>query len=368
MSYSDGGVLGLTRIHDAGSASARFNLAVMSEGYRYDELPQFAADAQAFVDRLFKTPPFDAHACAINVFRIDVWSTASGADDPDLQPDCIGTNVFPPTFFDSTFCAYGIERLVWVNQPLIEWVRDWYFPQAHQVVLLVNSAKEGGSGDTHAIVTKGRGWDWPKVLIHELGHTAFSLGDEYDFLKKCDDANGTYAGPEPDWPNVAKDVTPAGLKWMSMVGDGTPLPTQINPTCAKCNNAPSGYPPHTVGAFEGAGLYHCGLYRAEESCIMRYGDQFCAVCVRAIEAELSPYRPRCLAPVFKPFTPTWIPLPGLFVWAKQVGLALMALALTVFAVYPPLECLRRRTLFRLQKAAIGNADPCIDLLPPTGDG
>jgi hypothetical protein len=82
MSTADGTVLGTAKIVDHGPASQRWNLLIISEGYRSTEMAQFATDAQQFANTLFTTPPFDRLQTAINVYRVDVTSTDSGAADP----------------------------------------------------------------------------------------------------------------------------------------------------------------------------------------------------------------------------------------------------------------------------------------------
>ena len=55
MGTSDGQVLGLTKITDAGPANQRWNVAIVSEGYRSDEMTQFATDAEQFAEILLST-------------------------------------------------------------------------------------------------------------------------------------------------------------------------------------------------------------------------------------------------------------------------------------------------------------------------
>jgi len=54
MSESDGRVIGTTILQDSGKRG--FNLVIVSEGYQQAELPTFATDAKAFMDKFFMTP------------------------------------------------------------------------------------------------------------------------------------------------------------------------------------------------------------------------------------------------------------------------------------------------------------------------
>jgi len=59
MSTADGTVLGTTKIVDHGPNTQRWNLVILADGYRTSEMGTFAADAQAFVNRLFSVKPFN---------------------------------------------------------------------------------------------------------------------------------------------------------------------------------------------------------------------------------------------------------------------------------------------------------------------
>src|SRR5512143_2275363 len=79
---SDGMVIGATKIVDHGADSQRYNVVLIAEGYQQSELNKFAQDAQHFADVFLQTPPFDTNCSIFNIWRIDVTSTDSGADDP----------------------------------------------------------------------------------------------------------------------------------------------------------------------------------------------------------------------------------------------------------------------------------------------
>ncbi|MBW3535542.1 MAG: M64 family metallopeptidase [Gemmatimonadetes bacterium] len=350
MSYYDGWILGATKIIDHGPAWRRYNLAIISEGYRPEEMTDFAEDAREFAEQLTSLPPLDDLDCAINVYRVDVASLESGADDPTA---CGGTGAAPRTFFDATFCGYGVRRIILVNSGLVEWVAATQVPEHHQVVVIVNSPLQGGSGGAFATVSNAATWPWARAAIHELGHSAFHLGDEYDFLTACDDGNHTYAGPPPVEPNVARDLGPA-LKWADLVAPTTPLPTGSNPDCATCGTGPPSSPAGTVGAFEGAGYWHCGLYRPAHACMMRDLSAFCPVCEREVRRVLAPFAPKCLAPTFA----------GSRGWQCLIiviALLIAALALAPFVWFGRTRCTLKRLAFRIQHCDTGNDDPCVEL-------
>ncbi len=301
MGVADGKVMGTTKIVDNGDPSIRFNLVLVAEGYRESELGTFASDAHHFVTGLFKTAPFSEHKCAMNVWRLDVASEESGADDPAA---CGGTGAAPRTYFDARFCAGGVPRALVCDSTLVLNTVSAHVPQFHSAQVIVNSKKYGGTGgavgvsSTATVNSKGEPVDWREILIHEMGHSIFGLADEYWYYQGCDVSDPGqehYPFGEPGQPNITKSPTATG-KWSDLVNTSI-LPTWENPDCNKCPPAPGtpGGPadsPVVVGTFEGAGTYHCGLYRPQASCKMRkLGAPFCSVCRRAIHEYLTPFDP-----------------------------------------------------------------------------
>ena len=80
-----------------------------------------------------------------------------------------------------------------------------------------------------------------------------------------------------------------------------PLPTTSNADCTQCDTQANPYSPDTVGAYEGAKYYHCGIYRPQFDCMMRNLTAFCAVCERQITNTLQPYMPHIDPPHFRWF-------------------------------------------------------------------
>lgn len=286
MSASDGYVVGTTKLIDHGPDSVRWNLVIIGDGYRKDELAKYRGDVENFLTTLQATPPFDALFRGINVHRIDVVSTDSGADDPG----CGGNSpVAANTYFDATFCTpfagTPLERLLSINDTLGLSVATAQVPLRHQVLCIVNSSKYGGSGgpvatcSTHASAAQ--------IAIHEMGHSAFGLADEYG-----GDGSGTPAG-EPPQPNVTRDTNRATNKWRALIAPSTPMPSQCNPSCTASSCVPPAVPPPAgaVGTYEGAAYSECGVYRPFPGCYMRDYSPFCPVCAGVIRQTLRPFLP-----------------------------------------------------------------------------
>jgi hypothetical protein len=312
MSINDGTVLGATKIVDNGPDYSKYTIGLLSEGYTAAEMPTWEADAQFFADYLFGQAPFSDPdlRCAINIYRIDVTSDESGADNPKCGGTTRGTKA--KTYFDATFCANedkDVRRAMSFDTGIAGLVLQSQVPFWRMGLVVVNSTVDGGSGGTIPIVSNaekdalGQTRDWPSIAVHELGHSAFGLADEYDSYADCqEEGHDVHLGPEPIEPNVttffglSPGVPPtlALLKWGSLVDPpGTDIPTSRNPdpdctTCDSRETSPADV--GTVGAFEGAHYFHCRAYRPEWNCRMRTASEpFCAVCTDAIRSTLAPF-------------------------------------------------------------------------------
>ena len=292
MTDADGRVIRTTQVVDNGSPFGRFNVVVLAEGYQESELGTFANDVTAFVQRLADTPPFHLVMNALNVFRVDVASTDSGADDPVA---CGGSGGTARTYFDATFCGDGAnQRALGVDAALALRVAGKEVPQYNAVLVSVNSTIYGGIGG--GVATFSRAANASDIALHEMGHSAFGLADEYSTLAGCGSGEAGH-DVEPATavlaPNItvgsAGTLTASRVKWNRYILPGTAVPTMSNPNCAQCDLRASPVGGGVVGAFEGADTYHCGAFRPEFDCKMRtLAAPFCRVCSAVILTRLSP--------------------------------------------------------------------------------
>ncbi len=297
MGVSDGTIIGLTQIRDRGAESLNWNLVITGDGFTSAEQSLFESSVDDFVNELLSTPPFDLEVDdMVNIFRLDVHSDESGADNPATCDD--GTSPFggvattARTYFDAGFCneidipvgQASVRRLMYIDIDLVFDTVDLELPEWNAIVVIVNHAEYGGAGyDNAAVYALGAS---SAAAVHELGHSAFDLADEYDTYAGCSSGETTqdsYTGSEPDEPNVTINTDLATLKWASYVDAATPIPTTQNPDCTQCDTQANPVSAGTVGLFEGAFHYHCGAYRPEYNCKMRESlEPFCAVCAGKI--------------------------------------------------------------------------------------
>src|SRR5215218_7656793 len=174
MTTSDGSVLGLTQISGSAPRNRAFNIVLLADGFTAAEQGAFNSACTDFVTALFGTPPYDELRPAINVFRINVSSTDSGADDPAGSG---GTGATARTYFDSTFGANGIRRLLVCDAGTVLTVAAAQLPQFSLAIVIVNSTVYGGSGGSVGVYSLAP--NATEIALHEAGHTAFGLADEY---------------------------------------------------------------------------------------------------------------------------------------------------------------------------------------------
>ena len=111
MSTADGAVGAHVEVLNNGPGNLRWDLVILGDGYRADQVQQFHDDVDAFQSQALKsTPPFDELWPAINVQRVDVISTDSEADDPltcqdDPERTVVGSGATPRTFLTPPFAA-----------------------------------------------------------------------------------------------------------------------------------------------------------------------------------------------------------------------------------------------------------------------
>ena len=296
MSSSDGYISATHKIVDHGSNSQRYNIVILGDGYQASELGKFATDVDTFVSTLRSTAPYTDLWCAINVHRVDVVSTDSGADDPGTCGDgSTGSGATPRTYFDATFCGDGnVRRLLTCDSTSAKNVAKGQVPEVHMTMVIVNTSEYGGSGgDVATFSTESSS---AEIGLHEMGHTAFGFADEYEYLQGCgsgETGHDSYSGSEPFQPNITANTDKTTIKWKAQLTNAADsLPTTANADCTKCD--PQGNPKAAsyCGAYEGAGYFHCKLYRPQFTCRMRaLGNPFCAVCQAVITSTLAPFKP-----------------------------------------------------------------------------
>jgi hypothetical protein len=297
MGKTDGTVTGATKVVDHGADADRYVIAVLGDGFTAAEQAAYRTAAEEFTTALKAMKPFDSAWNLINVHRIDVESKQSGADNPATCADGsspAGGATTAATYLDATYCGGDgtIRRLLVVDDALARTTANAHAPNFDVIVVIVNHTEYGGSGASKVAVYS-RAANALEIALHELGHSAFDLADEYEYFAGCDSgeaSHDTYTGSEPDEPNVSKESDRAKLKWRHLIDPATAVPTTTNADCTKCDPQANPVGDEETGAFAGAKYFHCGLYRPAYNCLMRTvgsGRPFCAVCQETIKATIA---------------------------------------------------------------------------------
>lgn len=271
-------VTGTTKVVDNGPDDEKWCLVIAGDGFTSAEMGAFATVVDDFVVFLEANLTGVVNWDKVNVIRMDVESNESGADHPGCD-----TSIEVDTYFDAQFCIAGLDRTLEINESIAIDAANINFPEWDALLVFVNITEYGGLGRGGvAVASLDPVWSH-EIALHEMGHAAFDLADEYDSWAGCNSGETTQntypvaTEGEPVEENVTATLSP--LKWDDIVDPATPIPTTSNPDCTQCDTQASPVAPGTVGAFAGGRYYHCGIWRPEYDCRMNnLGVGWCSVC------------------------------------------------------------------------------------------
>ncbi|MFE0252372.1 M64 family metallopeptidase [Streptomyces sp. NPDC059010] len=245
------GETGVNALQQTGASDDRLDLVVIGDGYTAGQQTDFAADARATLDAIFRIEPYKSYRGLFNFWLVNAVSNQSGVTGDPTQ------DVVKDTAVSSYFYCDGTERLLCIDERRVDSYAQ-QAPDSDVVFVIANSTKYGGAGYSGLTSTAGHtgiatmSSDNPSSYLigaHELGHSIGLLGDEYQ-----DGGGDDYPGPEPTEPNLtmqtAADMLHYGTKWYRWIG-------QSDPSGGK------------VGAYEGGGYHNYGIYRPTQNSIMR---------------------------------------------------------------------------------------------------
>jgi hypothetical protein len=249
----------------ASGGDRALNIVVLSEGFAASRVGVFVSEVRRFDRVLRTTSPFHRFPNVLTVSALFVPSTDSLASITDATrcawraPDAAGQipGDDAPSPFNTPFSAlYCRKRDATPAKAFV----PRYMRGSTSAVKAAITAEPALSGLTVAALVlidnnqafgggakEGIGWfamtgDWVQVAIHELGHSAFGLADEYD-----NDGPSQHAPAEPQEPNVTTRATRDALlafwsatpskrslvRWHQLMDPVTPAPTSLpNVTCS----------------------------------------------------------------------------------------------------------------------------------------
>jgi hypothetical protein len=311
-------------IIENGDPHQKVDVAILAEGYTWDEEEKLLGDFRRFAEIFFSQEPFRSHREKFNIFGVFKPSEQSGCDEPRR-------GIYKNTALGTSFNSLGSERYLLTEDNKA--VRDVGAHVPYDALyIMVNHKRYGGGGIYNLFCTFTADNQWHRYLfLHEFGHSFAGLGDEYYTSSVA--YNDFYPrGVEPTEPNITALLDPENLKWKEFVTPGVSIPTpwekeafdkmdleyqkirqEINQRIAEMKRkgapqdeideieqksemlsrehaekidaylAQSKYR-NKVGAFEGAGYSARGLYRPMLDCLMfTRGDKpYCRVCEESI--------------------------------------------------------------------------------------
>lgn len=260
-----------TTLVDNGPSENRLDVAILGDGYTAEQQDMFNEDAQQVVEEFARLEPMRTYFKHFNFHRINVISEESGAIDPHVDPPAT-----PDTALRSFFSPLAERRLIgpdpWVMLVATRSGAPW-----DKLLVIVNAPRRGGA--TLVSMTVGyasrNSSDFPRIMIHEAGHTIAKVIDEYTGeLPDIDFAKDWSLPNILPWPNV--DTNAEKPKWWRWLTPDVELPTPVSAANRQ-----------KVGAFQGAAYENFGVYRPQSTCLMRrHSSDFCVVCaeqwIRAI--------------------------------------------------------------------------------------
>jgi hypothetical protein len=204
-------------VFENGPAAAKVDLLILGDGYTEAELPKFHADVKRLVDQLFATEPFKSRKQDFNVRAIDLPTSESGVNRPQV-------GVFRRTPISTEYNIFDSERyaLTLDNRAL----RDVASAAPYEFLeILINEQHYGGGGIFNDFATSAVDTAFADyIFVHEFGHHFAGLGDEY-YTSDVAYETGRKDIPEPWEPNITALHDPVTLGWRDLVEPKTPLPT-----------------------------------------------------------------------------------------------------------------------------------------------
>ena len=180
----------------------------------------------AFLAALLKTPPFnDADVRPLlNVVKVATPSANTGNTITLLTPAPVNSpfnTAFGAMFGRDTSNGQQIERSLYGVSAAVQafvHAQSGLAPVNHFLVIVNNTNLYGGTRNDGVAWFSKSSSNWPAVGIHELGHQAFDLADEYPYRNDPDpdkDPVRTYSGTSSgaNQPNVTTITTISTMKW-----------------------------------------------------------------------------------------------------------------------------------------------------------
>jgi hypothetical protein len=192
------------------------DLVFIGEGYTLAEEKKFEDDIKRCADNLLTWEPYKQYKNHFNVTGIFAPSMQSGVDEPRQGS-------YKRTLLNATFNSLDSDRYLLTEENKLMHDIAGQVPY-DAVLVIVNSKRYGGGGIYNAFTAfTSDGPSSEYVFVHEFGHAFGGLGDEYMGDVSYE---GFYPkGIEPTDANLTALLDPQNLKWKDLVSPGLAIPT-----------------------------------------------------------------------------------------------------------------------------------------------
>ena len=248
----------------SGATGQRLDIVLIGDGYTAAQVGQWQADAAKVANGLLADPLFAAHKQQFNVRRVDIASAQSGVSENGVTRN---------TALGTVVGCYSTARLVCADETKVMAAVGTVAPaDGRDVVIVVANTQTYGGASFGVMGTMTMHPQAIEIALHEIGHSAFQLADEYDY--------GTCSTrTEPSQANITVATSRSTVKWRDLIAASTPVPTQAG-------SVANG----TVGLFVGGNYCTSGVYRPTENSRMRaLGQPWHAVNERRASAVFTSY-------------------------------------------------------------------------------
>jgi hypothetical protein len=204
-------------VQQSGPSDKMIDLAILGDGYTYQEVEKIENDVNSATEMLFSVEPFKSYRKRFNIYGVLRTSKESGVDDP-------ASELFVNTALNFTFNTFGSDRYLMSTD--YKSINDITSAVPNDIILIIiNSEKYGGGGiyNLYSSVTIHNSYA-KNIILHEMGHSFGGLGDEY---YTTDIAYHEFypADLEPWEPNLTILSDPKKLKWAHLLSRGISIPT-----------------------------------------------------------------------------------------------------------------------------------------------
>lgn len=211
-------------------------IVLMGDGYAQNDMEKWKKDSEKIMTGFFSDPLMSSLKNRFRFIRLNLISKDSGISRERRN----------------TALNMVLEcRILTICPELAKQVANNVlgYGEYDQILVVGNTEEYGGAGyPNEGVATLSMHSSATELALHEFGHSAYGLADEYDeYVEVCENKN-CKIDSEPSEPNITIETNRNKIKWQHHIKPETQIPTR------EPKNG-------VIGLFEGAKYCKTGLYR-----------------------------------------------------------------------------------------------------------